>query len=502
MSHNQSQHQLHGQSQNQDHDHDHDHDSDQCQDHAAFPELSVATKRVLNALEQAGDSAWLVGGWVRDVMLGRLGEDVDMACSAPWQLSKQRLEAAGCAVFETGVAHGTITAVLAAEHFEITTFRTEGSYSDCRHPDQVQFVQSIEEDLARRDFTVNALAYHPTRGMLDCFGGFEDLKQGLIRAVGDPEKRFSEDALRIVRAMRFSCQLGFTVEPTTLKAMNKTSELLAQVAKERLAKELRLLMQTSQSAYALRTFWEPLVVLIPALKALRGFDQQSPYHSYDVLEHTMRVMEGVEAFTGAAASEALRWAALFHDIAKPVSFSEDCNNRGHFFGHPELGAEMTTKIMGDFGLPKKLIQHVRTLVLLHDTSIKLTHASALRLLVKLQRVAPCVKGSPSQAYSWMFELICLRQADALAKAVTCRSYARSLEAFAGIVRQIKHEQWPLCIQELAISGEDLQAIDPTIQGLEMGLLLTLLFELVLEGSCENTKDSLLSEAARQRGIDL
>ena len=198
-----------------------------------MPELPAYAAAVLRALEDAGFEAWVVGGWVRDALLGSASHDVDVCTAAPWQESERALLAAGLAVHRTGTQHGTVTAVSEGKPVEVTTYRVDGAYSDARHPDSVRFVRDVREDLARRDFTINAMAFHPARGLLDPFGGREDLARGLIRAVGDPRLRFGEDALRVLRAVRFACRMGFSVEPRTQEALAACAPELAHVARER-----------------------------------------------------------------------------------------------------------------------------------------------------------------------------------------------------------------------------------------------------------------------------
>ena len=269
--------------------------------------------RVLHALEDAGFEAWVVGGWVRDALLGAPMHDIDVTTSAPWQETERVLRAAGIEVHETGTAHGTVTAVIDGQPVEVTTYRVEGTYSDRRHPDEVRYVRDVREDLARRDFTVNAMAYHPDRGLLDLFGGREDLARSVVRAVGDPYRRFEEDALRVLRAVRFACRLGFEVEPRTQAALVACAPELDDIARERVGQEMNGVVASGRVSWALRNEFDVLARAVPALMPMRGLNQRSPYHAYDLLEHTARVCAGVEAFAGGVPTQALRWAALLHD---------------------------------------------------------------------------------------------------------------------------------------------------------------------------------------------
>ena len=270
-------------------------------------ELPAYALQVVGALEAAGHEAWVVGGWVRDALLGRPGHDVDVTTSAPWQETARVLRAAGIEVHETGTAHGTVTAVVDGRPVETTTYRVEGAYSDRRHPDEVRFVTDVREDLARRDFTVNAMAFHPRRGLLDPFGGKKDLAARVIRAVGEPRRRFEEDALRVLRAVRFACRLDAAIEPATQEALLACAPELDQIARERIGQEMDGILSTGRAAWALRHEFPVLAAAIPELAPMAGFDQKSPYHAHDVLEHTARVCAGVEEFAGGGASQALRW---------------------------------------------------------------------------------------------------------------------------------------------------------------------------------------------------
>ena len=318
--------------------------------------------RVVDALEEAGFEAWVVGGFVRDALLGGRGHDVDVTTSAPWQKTAEVLRRAGIEVHETGVKHGTVTAVVGGLPVETTTYRVEGAYSDKRHPDEVRFVTDAREDLARRDFTVNAMAYHPARGLLDPFGGQEDLASGVIRAVGDPSLRFEEDALRVLRAVRFACRLGFRIEGRTEEALARSADGLRAVAQERIGQEMDGILASGRVSWALRREFDVMARALPELAPMRGFDQRSPYHAYDVLEHTARVCAAVEELSGGAAPRALRWAALLHDAAKPATFSVDDGGRGHFFGHPEEGARMAGSAMGRLAVDRACVREAQALI--------------------------------------------------------------------------------------------------------------------------------------------
>lgn len=450
-------------------------------------ELPRPALRVIEALESAGFEAWAVGGWVRDALLARTSHDVDVTTSASWQESKQVLLAAGMAVYETGTAHGTITAVCDFMPIEVTTYRVEGSYSDHRHPDEVRFVRNVCDDLGRRDFTINAMAYHPTRGLLDPYGGQADLERGLIRAVGVAKERFEEDALRVLRAVRFACRFGFEVEEETHAALVTCAPQLAHVAQERIGQEMRGIVESGHVDWALMHQTDVMVQAIPELAAMVGFDQCSPYHAFDVLEHTARVCRAVEEFEGGVVAPELRWAALLHDIAKPATFSKDDTGRGHFFGHPKLGAEMAENIMRRMALPSELVNATRMLVRMHDHVVVPTTRSIRRTLRKFELACP------GRAVALTWQLIDLKRSDAVAKVPRAANYAIELDVIAHALRREVAAVPPLKVQQLAISGADVIAEMQLEPGPAVGLVLDTLLAAVINDEIPNEREVLLTQ---------
>lgn len=449
-------------------------------------ELPAYARRVVDALEAAGYEAWVVGGWVRDALLGAPGHDVDVTTSAPWQKTAAVLRAAGIAVHETGTAHGTVTAVVGGRPVETTTYRVEGGYSDRRHPDEVRFVTDVHEDLARRDFTVNAMAFHPERGLLDPFGGERDLAARVIRAVGDPRRRFEEDALRVLRAVRFACRLSAAIEPATQAALEACAPELDQIASERVGQELDGILATGRAAWALRHEFAVLSAAVPELAPMEGFDQRSPYHAHDVLEHTARVCAGVEEFAGGSPLPALRWAALLHDVAKPACWSEDISGRGHFFGHPEEGARTARRVMGRLAVPGEVTRAAAALVLLHDFEIRATAPSMRRMLSELEAAAP------GQARPLAFALLDLKRADAVAKAPKCMGYAVELDAMTAVLRAELSAGAVWRVRDLAVGGADVirdRGVEP---GPGVGMVLAQLLEAVKADEVPNRRDDLLA----------
>lgn len=442
--------------------------------------------RVLRVLEDAGFEAWVVGGWVRDALLGAPMHDVDVTTSAPWQETERVLRAAGIEVHETGTAHGTVTAVVEGMPVEVTTYRVEGTYSDRRHPDEVRFVRDVREDLARRDFTVNAMAYHPDRGLLDLFGGREDLSRGVVRAVGDPYRRFEEDALRVLRAVRFACRLGFEVEPRTQAALVACAPELDGIARERVGQEMDGIVASGRVSWALNNEFDVLARAVPALIPMRGMDQRSPYHAYDLLEHTARVCAGVEAFSGGAPTQALRWAALLHDAGKPMCASVDENGRGHFRDHQRAGAILCKDALLGLALPHEVADRAAALVRYHDRHLSASPAGVRRLLRRLDQARP------GEAPALAYQLLDLQRADAIAKAWPCAQRAVELDVFERALSGELSRGTAFRVRDLAVGGGDVMRALGVAPGPEVGQALSALLDDVIYGRVENSREALLA----------
>ncbi len=446
--------------------------------------------RVLDLLESAGHEAWIVGGWVRDALLGEPCHDVDITTSALWQQSAELLRAAGLTVHETGTAHGTITAVIDGAPVEVTTYRVEGEYSDHRHPDEVRFVRSVEEDLARRDFTINAIAYHPVRGLYDPFGGREDLITGVLRCVGNPYQRFSEDGLRVLRAVRFACRMGFAIEEQTHEALERCAHGLEDIAQERIGQEMDGILATGRVGWALRHETNVMCNAIPELADMVGFDQRSPWHAYDVMEHTVRMCNAVEAFTAGLASQRLRWAALLHDIGKPATLSLDADDGGHFYGHPILGAIMAERIMKRLGLPGDMVKSACALIRYHDHIVRPTARSMRRTLAIME------EADPGNAVRLAHELMDLKRGDAVSKVPKCAWYAVELDEMDRLLREEERKGAVLGLGDLAINGHDVIEVLGIRPGPRVGMTLSTLLQSVIDNDVENTRDALMGELLR------
>lgn len=434
--------------------------------------LPPAARSVLDALENAGFEAWVVGGFVRDALRGAPSADTDVATAAPWQEVARIFEERGAAVAQTGVAHGTVTVVVNHAPFEITTYRVDGPYADGRHPSYVAPARTIEEDLARRDFTVNAMAYHPDRGLLDPFGGADDLRRGVIRAVGAPEKRMAEDALRILRAARFASQFGFDIDADTERAMIRGKHRLARVSAERVAHELDRLLVGPFAGKALLDAADALSAVLPEIVACRGFDQRNPYHCYDVYEHIARTVDA------APPTRALRWAALCHDLGKPALFFLDDRGQGHFYGHALLGAEIARGIMRRLKLPTRLEDEVALLVAHHDDEIPATPKGVAKAVRAL--------GGSAEA----FRALCdLKRADARAHAPDHRDGVAIADQLEQALDEAVAAQEPFSVRDLAIDGRCIIecGID---EGPDVGKALRAALDAVIGGAVENEPDAL------------
>ena len=431
----------------------------------------------IDALEGAGFAAYAVGGCVRDACLGLEPQDFDLCTNA----LPEQTEAVftGCRLVLAGKKHGTVAVVLDGEPIEITTFRTEGAYLDNRHPEWVKFVPHVEEDLSRRDFTINAMAWSPYRGFADPFGGREDLKNGILRAVGDPDARFREDSLRILRGARFAAKYQLSVEEKTKNAMFSLAPLMENLARERVFSELCKLL-LSATAEDLLTFAPVIVQPIPELAPMVGFDQRSPHHAYDLFTHTAHV-------TAATAAELpLRWAGLLHDVGKVPCFTLDENGRGHFYGHAKVSAQMADEILHRLKAPTALREQTVRLIELHMTKLEPEKKSVRRWL---SRLGP----------ETMEALLDLQQADMGSKGTGRPEEMAQFAALREIIAEIQAENACLGLKDLAVDGRDLMAIG-FMPGKEIGACLRHLLDQVLDEKLPNEKQALLDAARHYQSI--
>ena len=435
--------------------------------------LPQAVQYCIASLEAAGFCAYAVGGCVRDSLLGLTPADFDLCTNAkPEEISQ---------VFAThqllhhGEKHGTVGVVMDGQVFEITTFRTEGGYEDARHPNWVKFVDNVEADLARRDFTINAMAYNPATGYVDPFGGREDLENKILRTVGDSEARFREDALRILRGARFSARFHLIPDPATLSAMEQLAPLMDHLARERVFEELCKLL-LSATAADLQTFSPLLTQVIPELSPSVGFLQHSPHHRYDVFTHTAHVVEAVPA------DLSLRWAALLLDIGKPAAFTLDADGRGHFKGHAKISQEMADAILLRLKAPTALRQQVTELIGQHMTKLEPDKKLLRRRLGKLGQER-------------LEALLILQEADMGSKGTGKPENMAQFALLRNMIAEVLAEEACFSIKDLAVTGRDLQQLG-LLPGPNMGRCLNWLLEQVQDEILPNDKQSLL-EAAKK-----
>ena len=430
--------------------------------------LPEYVRACLDALENAGFAAYAVGGCVRDACLGLTPQDYDLCTAA----LPEQTEAvfAGRKLVLAGKKHGTVGVVTDCGVVEITTFRTEGAYRDNRHPDWVAFVPAIEQDLARRDFTVNAMAYSPNRGFADPFGGREDLKKRLLRAVGDPARRFREDSLRILRGARFAAKYGLRVEKDTWEAMVAQSPLMDNLARERVFEELCKLLPLL-TVETMDLFAPILAAVIPELAPMIGFDQHSPHHAYDLYTHVAHVVAAVPK------DLTLRWAALLHDIGKVPTFTRDATGRGHFYGHAPKGAEMAETVLRRLKAPAALRERVVLLIGKHMTRLEPDKKLLRRQLGRL-------------GWETVEQLLWLQEADMGSKGTGNPEEMGIFSKIREVLEEIRAENACLTLKDLAVNGYDLQALGLT--GRAIGQCLNILLEKVLEEELPNEREALLA----------
>ncbi len=427
--------------------------------------------QAIDALEEAGFAAYAVGGCVRDSVLGLAPHDYDLCTNAlPEQI---RQVFSDFPLVLAGEKHGTVSVVTQFGLIEITTFRTEGGYGDSRHPDWVRFVPTIEEDLSRRDFTVNAMAFSPTRGFADPFGGRADLNAGLLRCVGDPEARFTEDALRILRGVRFAVRYRLRVEAGTRKAMFGLTPLLDKLARERVFDELCKLLPHVR-AVDLLEFAPVLTRAIPELAPCVDFQQHNPHHAYDVYTHTAQVVEAMPKDT------ALRLAALLHDVGKPNAFFRDEAGVGHFPDHAKLGAELANHILRRLKASNELRCRVVQLIERHMSPLPPDKKVLRRRLSKY-------------GTDGILDLLTLQRADFGSKGTGEETDV--FDRTEALIHQLLDENSCLRLKDLAIDGRDLLALGLP-EGRTIGLCLNALLEQVLEETVGNEKEALLEAAKR------
>lgn len=424
-------------------------------------------RRVLLRLQERGYAAYAVGGCVRDSLLGQSPADWDICTNARPEETERCFD--HCVL--TGAKYGTVTVIEEGETYEVTTFRAETGYADSRHPDAVQFLPDLEGDLARRDFTVNGMAADADGFVTDLFGGMEDLRQKRIRCVGTATERFSEDALRMLRALRFASRLGFSIEAQTAKAIHREKHALTRVAAERLRKELSGLLMGQNAETLLEEYADVLCLFLPEMEPCVGFLQHNPHHKWDVYRHSLRVLSYTPP------REALRLAALLHDVGKPACFFTDEAGVGHFYGHAAKGAEVCRAALRRLRYDNHTIDYVTKLVEYHDF-VAPNPKSLRRLLAKL--------GEPL-----LRDLLELRRADALGTGTADETQVEAqIQQYMAWLAEILETEQCLSLKDLEINGEDLLQMGVP-KGPQVGSLLRQALEEVLEERLPNKREDLV-----------
>lgn len=435
--------------------------------------LPYNARFIIDRLQQSGYSCYAVGGCVRDSILGREPSDWDFTTSA----LPEEIEAvfSDCRTLNFGKQFGTIGVILDNEQYEITTYRLDGEYSDSRHPEAVSFSSSLRDDLSRRDFTVNAMAYNDTDGLIDFFNGQRDLEYGVIRCVGIATNRFAEDALRILRALRFAATLGFSIEPSTSDAILSGKKMLSAIANERIRDELLKLLCGEKVDFVLRRYRSVFAVFIPELVGTFDFEQNNKHHNRDVYRHTVASVKNIEP------DPLLRTTMLFHDIGKPMSRTVDKMGVSHYRNHPVLGAAMTEEILRRLCLPRRFIEDVTTLIRNHDVRIKPDPVQIKQLLGTL-------------GVETVRRLHKVQRADTLAQSQYMREEKiANLDAVEALTEQILSSGECYNLKMLNISGVDLLHIGIT-SGDQIGKTLDSLLSMVINGELENDKSVLIAAA--------
>ncbi len=436
--------------------------------------LPEKVNHIIKTLTAHGYEAYAVGGCVRDSILERAPQDWDITTSAKPEQVKELFRH----TIDTGIQHGTVTVMIDHEGFEVTTYRIDGEYEDARHPKEVQFTANLLEDLKRRDFTINAMAYNEKDGLVDAFDGIGDLERGVIRCVGKAEERFSEDALRMLRAIRFAAQLGFAIEADTRQAICLLAGNIAKVSAERIQVEMVKLL-TSEHPEQIQTAYETglTAIFLPEFNRMMECEQNNPHHCYSVGVHT------VEAMREIVADKVLRLTMLLHDVAKPECIKTDEAGIDHFYGHPKAGSEMARGILRRLKFDNDTTDAVCRLVAWHDDNPELSEQNVRRAIHRIG----------VQQYPALFAV---KRADILAQSGYQRAEKLAYVAdYERLYEEIMKKQQCLTIKDLAINGSDLIAAGMK-PGKELGAVLKQLLELVLDEPELNTKEQLLVQAEK------
>lgn len=437
-------------------------------------EIPGFAREVLQELSDNGFEAWCVGGCVRDTLLGRIPGDWDVTTSAR---PEETMRVFGQRAIPTGVNHGTVTVRTAGQPVEVTTYRCDGDYTDHRHPVSVTFSDSLREDLRRRDFTVNAMAMNLQGAIADPFDGRADLQARILRCVGEPKLRFQEDALRILRGLRFASVLDFSLEKNTAQALWEQRALLREISAERIQAELVKLLCGSGVCKILLDYSDVLSVILPEIAPAVGFDQRNRHHCYDVWEHTARSVAAISA------DPVLRTVMLLHDLGKPASFTLDAAGTGHFLGHAKISKAIAEAILCRLRFSTVDREDISILVEQHDRLIAATEKSVGRALMKF--------GERN-----FRRLLAVKRADNLAQAPAYLGRQKEYDAVEMILNRLLEQNACFSLRQLAVNGRDLTAMG--YHGVEVGKILQLLLRKVVDGALSNDRTALLHAAETQK----
>ena len=426
-------------------------------------------KTIITLLENAGFEAFCVGGAVRDSIMGLNPTDWDITTSASPEDTVMVFK--DYKTVDTGLKHGTLTVVIDKTPFEVTTYRVDGDYNDNRHPENVHFTKKLSDDLSRRDFTVNALAYNDKTGLVDLYGGQEDIYNGIIKTVGNPSARFQEDGLRIMRALRFASVLGFTIESETAKAIHDNKDLLKNISAERLAVELSKLVCGKNAFNILMEYWDVLSVFIPEIKSAVGFKQYGKKHAYDVWEHICHTVDTIPQ------DKVLRLTMLLHDLGKIPTQKLDKNGNSTFKSHATIGGDIAREILTRLKLDKKTINRVSFLVANHDFEPPLSKTD-LKKHLKTKTIED------------IKTLLIIKKSDRGALSESYRDISKESEQCLKWLSEIENNNECCKISQLAITGDDLKK--KGLEGEDIGKALDTLLDAVIEGKLQNKKDDLLT----------
>jgi tRNA nucleotidyltransferase (CCA-adding enzyme) len=452
-------------------------------------QIPEKVQHIINTLMDNGYEAYAVGGCVRDMILGKNPEDWDITTSAKPHEVKSLFRR----TVDTGIVHGTVTVLLDKEHFEVTTYRLDGIYEDNRHPVEVSFTGELREDLKRRDFTINAMAYNHKDGLIDLFGGMDDLNNRLIRCVGNADERFDEDALRILRAVRFSAQLDFQIEEETREAIKAKAGFLRNISAERIRTELNKLL-VSDNPDRLRLLYELGItrVILPEFDRMMETEQNNIHHAYSVGEHTIRTVSAVAGKAGddrftCQQRSILRWTMLLHDIEKPSSVSIGKDGQNHFYGHQEKGAATARRILKDLKFDNETLEAVVHLVRWHDYRFTLTPVGIRKATAKIGK-------------EYMELLFEVNYADTSGKNPgNNREKFKVLEQARKLYYEMLARNECVSLKELKVGGKELIEAG-FIPGKKMGIILNRLLDAVIEDPSLNNKEALLDLAGKMKDI--